>query len=60
MIESIKSTGTSIVMQQFNNEPILSENKPSDFAQSVDLEQYVGKIVSATLDSTGDLNKIEL
>tara|TARA_B000000532_G_C18620743_1_gene299676 strand:+ start:201 stop:542 length:342 start_codon:yes stop_codon:yes gene_type:complete len=60
LIESIKSTGTSIVMQQFNNEPVLSENKSSDFVQSVDLEEYVGKIVSVTLDSTGDLNKIEL
>ena len=60
LVESIRSTGTSIVIKQLNDEPILDENKPTDLIQSVDIEQYVGKIVSVTLDSTGDLNKIEL
>ena len=60
LVESIRSTGTSIVIKQLNDEPILDENKPIDLIQSVDIEQYVGKIVSVTLDSTGDLNKIEL
>ena len=60
LVESIRSTGTSIVIKQLNDELILDENKPTDLIQSVDIEQYVGKIVSVTLDPTGDLNKIEL
>ena len=60
LVESIRSTGTSIVIKQLNDEPILDENKPTDLIQSVDIEQYVGKIVSVTLDPTGDLNRIEL
>ena len=60
LVESIRSTGTSIVIRQLNDEPTLDDNKPDELIQSVDLNQFVGKIVSVTLDSTGDLNKIEL
>ena len=60
LVESIRSTGTSIVIQQLNDEPMLNQNKPSELVQSVDLEQYIGKIVSVTLDPTADLNKVEL
>ena len=60
LVESIRSTGTSIVIRQLNDEPTLDDNKPDELIQSVDLNKFVGKIVSVTLDSTGDLNKIEL
>tara|TARA_B100001989_G_C24102848_1_gene252572 strand:- start:163 stop:504 length:342 start_codon:yes stop_codon:yes gene_type:complete len=60
LVESIRSVGTSIVIKQLNDEPMLDENKPTELIQSLDLDQYVGKIVSVTLDPTGDLNKIEL
>ena len=38
----------------------MNENKSDDIIESVDLEDYIGKIVSSVLDSTGDLNEIEL
>ena len=60
LVESIRSTGTSIVIRQLNDEPTLDDNKPDELIQSVDLNEFVGKIVSVTLDSTGDLNEIEL
>ena len=60
LVESIRSTGTSIVIQQLNDEPMLDENKSTEIIQSLDLEHYVGKIISVTLDPTGDLNQIEL
>jgi hypothetical protein len=59
-VESIRSIGTSIVIDQLNSEPILDENKSSGEIHSLDLDEYVGKIVSVTLDPTGDLNQIEL
>ena len=60
LVESIRSIGTSIVIDQLNSEPILDENKSSGEIHSLDLDEYVGKIVSVTLDPTGDLNRIEL
>ena len=60
LVESIKTTGISIIIEQLNDEPILNENKSDEIIDSVDLEDYVGKIVSSVLDSTGDLNEIEL
>ena len=60
LVESIKTTGTSIIIEQLNDEPILNENKSDEIIDSVDLEDYIGKIVSSVLDSTGDLNEIEL
>tara|TARA_Y100000816_G_C25740663_1_gene389745 strand:- start:209 stop:550 length:342 start_codon:yes stop_codon:yes gene_type:complete len=60
LIESIKSVGTSIVIRQLNSEPILDQNKSDHLIHTVDLNEYVGKIVSVKLDPTGDLNEIEL
>ena len=48
------------MIDQLNSEPILDENKSSEEIHSLDLDEYVGKIVSVTLDPTGDLNRIEL
>ena len=52
LLESIRSIGTSIVIDQLNSEPILDENKSSGEIHSLDLDEYVGKIVSVTLDPT--------
>ena len=60
LVESIKSTGTSIIIRQLNDEPILDSNRSDKIKESIDLQDYVGKIVSSVLDPTGDLNKIEL
>ena len=60
LVESIRSIGTSIVIDQLNSEPILDKNKSSEEIHSLDLDEYVGQIVSVTLDPTGDLNQIEL
>tara|TARA_B000000532_G_scaffold33126_1_gene23019 strand:+ start:1076 stop:1417 length:342 start_codon:yes stop_codon:yes gene_type:complete len=60
LVESIRSAGSDRVLKQLNAEPILVENKSDDIPDSVDLNEFVGRIVSATLDPLGDLNQIEL
>ena len=60
MIESIRSVGSYIAQQQFLDEPILEENKSNDDIDSIDIEDYVGKIVSVTFDSTQQLNEVKL
>jgi hypothetical protein len=60
LIESIRSTGSYIAQQQFLDEPILEENKSNDDIDSIDIEDYVGKIVSVTFDSTQQLNEVKL
>ena len=60
LVESIRSAGSDRVLKQLNAEPILVENKSNDIPDSVDLNEFVGRIVSATLDPLGDLNQIEL
>ncbi len=60
LIESIRSVGSYIAQQQFLDEPILEENKPNDDIDSIDIEDYVGKIVSVTFDSTQQLNEVKL
>jgi len=60
LIESIRSVGSYIAQQQFLDEPILEENKSNDDIDSIDIEDYVGKIVSVTFDSTQQLNEVKL
>ena len=60
LIESIRSTGSYIAQQQFLAEPILEENKSNDDIDSIDIEDYVGKIVSITSDSINQLNEVKL
>ena len=60
LIESIRSVGSYITQQQFLDEPILEENKSNSDIDSIDLGDYVGKIVSVSLDSTEQLNEVKL
>ena len=60
LIESIRSAGSYIAQQQFLDEPILEENKPNDDIDSIDIEDYVGKIVSVSFDATQQLNEVKL
>ena len=60
LIESIRSVGSSIAQQQFLDEPILEENKSSNDIDSIDIEDYVGKIVSVSFNATKELNEVEL
>ena len=60
LIECIRSVGSYIAQQQFLDEPILEENKPNDDIDSIDIEDYVGKIVSVTSDSINQLNEVKL
>ena len=60
LIESIRSVGSYIAQQQFLDEPILEENKSDDDIDSIDLGDYVGKIVSVTSDSINQLNEVKL
>ena len=60
LIESIRSVGSYIAQQQFLDEPILEENKSNDDIDSIDIEDYVGKIVSVSFDATQQLNEVKL
>ena len=60
LIESIRSAGSYIAQQQFLDEPILEENKSNEDIDSIDLGDYVGKIVSVSFDSTEQLNEVKL
>ena len=59
-IESIRSAGSYIAHQQFLDEPILEENKSNGDIDSIDIEDYVGKIVSVTSDDINQLNEVKL
>jgi hypothetical protein len=60
LIESIRSVGSYIAQQQFLDEPILEENKSNSDINSIDLGDYVGKIISVTSDSINQLNEVKL
>ena len=60
LIESIRSVGSYIAQQQFLDEPILDENKSNSDINSIDIEDYVGKIVSVSFDATQQLNEVKL
>ena len=60
LVESIRSVGSYIAQQQFLDEPILEENKSNSDIDSIDLGDYVGKIVSVSFDSTEQLNEVKL
>ena len=60
LIESIRSVGSSIAQQQFLDEPTLEENKSNNDIDSIDVEDYVGKIVSVPFNAIEELNEVEL
>ena len=52
----------SIVLEQLYDEPIIAENKGEigEEFNSVNLDEYVGKLFSLYPDTTTELNEIEL
>ena len=62
LIDSIRSVGTSIVLEQLYEEPAIPENKGEigEEFNSVNLDEYVGKLFSLYPDTTTELSEIEL
>ena len=62
LIDSIRSVGTSIVLEQLYDEPVIPENKGEigEEFNSVNLDEYIGKLFSLYPDTTTELNEIEL
>ena len=58
--DSLRSTGNPIVMKQLINEPIIEENKGVPEILSTDINDYIGKIVCTTSETSGSLNKVTL
>lgn len=58
--DSLRSTGNPIVMKQLINEPIIEENKGVPEILSTDINDYIGKIVCTTSETSGSLNRITL
>ena len=62
LMDSIRSVGTSIVLEQLYNEPVIPENKGEigEEFNSINLDEYIGKLFSLYPDTTTELNEIEL
>ena len=60
LVESIRSVGKHIVEQQLMNEPILDANKGKEDIDSVDLDDFVGKMVAVEYLVTEELNDVKL
>jgi len=58
--DSLRSTGNPIVMKQLINEPIIEENKGVPEILSTDINDYIGKIVCTTSETSGSLNRVTL
>ena len=60
LVESIRSVGKHIVEQQLMNEPILDAIKGKEDIDSVDLDDFVGKMVAVEYLVTEELNDVKL
>ena len=58
--DSMRSRGNPIIMKQLLNEPPLEVNKGVSEILSTDINDYVGKIVCTTSETSGSLNRITL
>ena len=58
--DSMRSRGNPIIMKQLLNEPPLEVNKGVPEILSTDINDYVGKIVCTTSETSGSLNRIAL
>ena len=58
--DSMRSRGNPIIMKQLLNEPPLEVNKGVPEILSTDINDYVGKIVCTTSETSGSLNRITL
>ena len=56
----MRSRGNPVVMKQLMSEPALDENKGISEILSTDINDYVGKIVCTTSDTSGSLNRVTL
>tara|TARA_B100000131_G_scaffold247634_1_gene240680 strand:+ start:1002 stop:1352 length:351 start_codon:yes stop_codon:yes gene_type:complete len=63
LIDSIRNQGIVSIVNQLSQLPTIPEHQDvyydEDFS-SVDLDDFVGKLVTTSSDSTSDLNQIEL
>ena len=63
LIDSIRNQGLVSIINEMSQEPTISEHQNTyheeDFF-SVNLDDFVGKLVSTSSESTSDLNQIEL
>ena len=58
--DSMRSRGNPIIMRQLLNEPALEVNKGVSEILSTDINDYVGRIVCTTTDTSGSMNRVEL
>ena len=58
--DSLRSRGNPVVMKQLINEPIIEDNKGVPEILSTDINDYIGKIVCTTSETSGSLNKVTL
>ena len=58
--DSMRSRGNPIIMNQLLNETPLEVNKGVPEILSTDINDYVGKIVCTTSETSGSLNRITL
>ena len=56
----MRSRGNPIIMKQLLNEPALEVNKGVPEILSTDINDYVGKIVCTTSETSGSLNRVSL
>ena len=56
----MRSRGNPIIIKQLLNEPALEVNKGVSEILSTDINDYVGKIVCTTSETSGSLNRITL
>ena len=63
LIDSIRNQGLICIINQLSQQPTIPEHQDTyheeDFS-SVNLDDFVNKLVSTSSDSTSDLNQIEL
>tara|TARA_A100001391_G_scaffold203305_1_gene195266 strand:+ start:1956 stop:2306 length:351 start_codon:yes stop_codon:yes gene_type:complete len=63
LIDSIRNQGLITIVNQLSQEPIIPEHQDvyhEDDFSSVNLDDFIDKLVSTSSDSTSDLNQIEL
>ena len=58
--DSMRSRGNPIIMKQLLKEPPLEVNKGLPEILSTDINDYVGKIVCTSSETSGSLNRITL
>ena len=60
LVDSLRAIGNSVIIEQLSDEPILEENSIIEELDSIDINDYVGKIVSISYHSEEELNEVEL